>query len=189
MNGGIKNMNTTAIDLKGQKFGRLLVIERKGSNERKRALWLCKCDCGNEKIVIGDLLRNGHVKSCGCLLKEYRQEKMTKHGYGKHNEVDRLYRVWKGMKSRCYSKNAKSYKWYGARGIKVCDEWHDYNNFREWAYKNGYDENAKIGECTIDRIDSDGDYCPENCRWVGMDIQLKNKHKKGTFSRLVECTI
>ena len=172
------------IDLSGQKYGRLTVVCRNGSNESKRALWLCKCECGNEITVIGDLLRNGHVQSCGCLLSEYRKDKMTKHGYGKHSEVDRLYRVWRGMKTRCYSKNAKSYKWYGGRGIKVCEEWHDYTKFREWALQNGYDENAKKGECTIDRINPDGDYEPNNCRWVGMDVQLKNKHKRGTFTDL-----
>jgi hypothetical protein len=159
------------IDLTGQKYGRLTVVCRNGSNESKRALWLCKCECGNEITVIGDLLRNGHVQSCGCL----RPDVITKHGCAKHNQVDRLYRVWKQIRNRCNNPNVKGYKYYGGRGIQICDEWNDYENFRKWAIANGYDEKAKWGDCTIDRIDSNGNYKPDNCRWVDMKTQSNNK--------------
>ena len=163
------------IDLTGCKFGRLTVEKRSGSNKRNEAMWLCKCDCGNEKIVVGKLLRNGHTKSCGCL----RPDVITKHGFAKHNQVDRLYRVWKQIRCRCYNPKVKEYKYYGGRGIKMCEEWDDYSNFREWALDNGYDENAKWGDCTIDRIDSNKNYEPNNCRWVNMKVQQNNKNKRG----------
>lgn len=80
------------------------------------------------------------------------------------------------MKRRCYNKNSKDYMFYGGRGIEVCDEWlHNYPNFREWAYANGYDKDAPYGKCTIDRIDVNGNYCPDNCRWVDMKTQCKNR--------------
>ena len=92
---------------------------------------------------------------------------------------DRLYKVWKGMRERCYYKNHKGYKYYGARGIAVCDEWRNsYAAFEKWALSNGYNRNAKQGECTLDRIDVNGDYCPENCRWVPMSVQNKNRRTK-----------
>ena len=163
------------IDLTGQKFGRLFVIKRNGSNDRKRALWLCQCECGNKVTVIGDLLRNGHVRSCGCL----RPEIITKHGYAKHSQVDRLYRVWRAMKTRCNNPNRKEYKYYGGRGITICDEWNNYETFREWALKNGYDENAEWGVYTLDRIDSNGNYEPSNCRWISIEEQQRNKNKRG----------
>lgn len=110
-------------------------------------------------------LRNGDTKSCGCLKGE-------NHGHSK----ERLYTVWAGMKARCKNKNNTSYYRYGARGISVCAQWDEsYASFRQWARENGYDPNAEYGKCTLDRIDSDGDYCPENCRWVSMATQNENK--------------
>ena len=149
-------------DISGQKFGQLTAIEFVGV-ENNKAIWLCKCDCGNTSKVPGTALRFGSIKSCGCTTK--------KHGmFG-----TRIYNVWHTMKERCYVKTQTSYKNYGAMGIKVCPEWQEFIPFMEWAYANGYDENAPRGQCTLDRIDPNGDYCPENCRLVSMSVQANNK--------------
>lgn len=149
-------------DLTGQRFGKLVAIKPLDEKQNNKLVWLCKCDCGNETNVIGTKLTSGNTKSCGCLKK--------KHGmFG-----TRLYNVWHSMKERCYVESATSYKNYGERGIKVCDEWQEFIPFMKWAYANGYDENAPRGQCTLDRIDYNGDYCPENCRWVDMNVQHNN---------------
>lgn len=159
------------IDITGQKFGRLTVIEMAGRSKSGRVLWRCKCDCGNEKIVKGVELRKGCVCSCGCLHKDVmakvnRQTKTT-HG-GVHS---RLYSIWRGMKKRCYCENSEAYHNYGGRGIKVCDEWKEsFENFMKWAMQSGYD--AKL---TIDRIDVNGDYTPQNCKWSTTREQQLNK--------------
>ena len=159
-------------DLTGMKFERLTVISqaetRISPSGSRDILWNCKCECGNEKVVSGHALRQGKIVSCGC----YNKERITTHGYSK----TRLYGVWLGMKTRCYNKNDSHYEDYGARGIKMCDEWkNDFMAFREWAYSHGYDENAPKGVCTIDRINFNGDYCPENCRFVSSEIQAINR--------------
>lgn len=160
-------------DFTGMKVGRLQVIERNGSRNNM-AVWKCRCDCGNIVDVMGRDLKRGHTKSCGCLHKEGMIKRLKTHG-GTH---ERLYAVWQTMKKRCQNKNNKGYKYYGARGVKICCEWNDYSNFKQWAYTNGYDDKAPYGECTIDRIDVNGDYEPKNCRWVSMAIQNSNKRKK-----------
>lgn len=162
------------IDLSGKRFGKLVVIKRDGTNKHKRVLWLCKCDCGKEKIIIGACLRNGETLSCGC----YGRERRIK-GKTKHNKTNtRLFNVWQNIKRRCYTKSNPSYKYYGALGVKMCDEWHkNFDTFREWAYANGYDENAPKGECTIDRINPYDNYEPSNCRWVSMTVQNNNTRR------------
>ena len=142
-------------DLTGQKFGRLTVIKYVGCGK-----WLCKCICGNEKIIRGDKLKSGNTKSCGCITK-------TKNGESK----TRLCRIYKAMISRCYNPNNNRYKYYGLKGIKVCKEWlEDYQSFKSWANANGYNKNL-----TIDRIDCDGNYQPSNCRWITYLEQNKNR--------------
>ena len=158
------------VDLVGKKFGRLTVLEKmpKGKGE---SWWLCECECGNRKVARGSSLKNGAVRSCGCLAKEVAREHgrkmMTKHGfYG-----TRLYSIFHGMVCRCTNPNDPQYKNYGERGIKVCDEWrHHPEAFCQWATSNGYTD-----DLTIDRIDCDGDYSPTNCRWVTMREQQTNK--------------
>ena len=154
-------------DLTGQTFGRLKVLERAGSNKYGRALWLCKCDCGKITVKTGKLLLNGHCKSCGCGEYENRVNNVTSHRLSNI----RLYTIWQGMKQRCYYPKHKDYHNYGGRGIKICKAWlNDFVNFYKWALDNGYRD-----DLTIDRIDVDGDYTPNNCRWATWREQRLNQ--------------
>lgn len=164
-----------SIDLSGQRFGRLVAVERTERSRCGATMWLCRCDCGNLVSVQYSNLKHGATKSCGCLNRENRENRNHKHGGSPRGKNERLYRVWRGMHERCENPHHISFKHYGAIGVTVCEEWGDYAEFRCWAIENGYDESAKRGECTLDRVDPFGNYCPENCRWVDMKTQSNNK--------------
>lgn len=145
-------------------FGRWKVIERVGTNKHRNATWLCECSCENHtrKIITGGSLLSGSSMSCGCL----KEEDHYKHGLS----GTRLYWIWHGMKDRITNESNNTYNYYGGRGIKLCEQWFDYINFYNWAINNGYQENL-----TIERKDTNGDYCPENCKWATMKEQSLNK--------------
>lgn len=168
-------------DLTGQNFNRWTVIEYSGKDKYNNALWLCECNCENKtrRIVNGNNLRRGISTSCGCLQKELARENCIERNertgaqYAKKHGLryTRIYAIWSGMIDRCYRKKNKKYKDYGGRGIRVCDEWrNDVNAFYNWAMNNGYDNNF-----SIDRINNDSNYEPNNCRWTTVDKQVNNR--------------
>jgi len=162
---------TTDIDLTGERFGRLLVISLDHKDKYSSKYWLCRCDCGNEKVIRGGSLKRGLTRSCGCLLRETARENTPKHSTKHGLRKARVWSIWMSIKRRCRNPKSTGYYKYGARGINVCDEWYDnFVNFYEWAINNGYKD-----DLTIDRKDNDGNYEPSNCRWVNNYIQANNK--------------
>jgi hypothetical protein len=151
------------VDLTGQRFGKLTVIER-AVYKKERTYWRCLCDCGKIVKVDGSALRRGHSKSCGCA----RAHKGMHIKHGLRNT--RLYKIWAGIKQRCLNQKAPDFKHYGGRGITICEEWRDdFKPFYNWATANGYTD-----KLSIDRIDVNGNYCPDNCRWVTQKEQGNN---------------
>ncbi len=176
------------IDLTGQRFGRL-TITGQAPPKYGRVAWRCICECGNTVVCTSNDLRRGSVSSCGCLRKEVaaakshtagliRGTQLEKHGFSR----TRLYGVWKNMHQRCTNPNNKSYPDYGGRGISVCPEWDDFSTFHKWAMETGYDPYAQFGECTIDRINNDDGYKPQNCRWVTLNTQANNRRRRKTHA-------
>ena len=171
-------MGCIRANITGEKFGRLTAVEYVGDKEykcgKKLSMWKCRCLCGKETIVSLSALRTGNTQSCGCLIKQWRKDFTRSHI--KHGDADsRLYVVWEQMRKRCNNPNDKSYKYYGAKGVSVCDEWeNNYSAFQKWAIENGYDSSAKRGQYTLDRINPYGNYEPNNCRWITLKEQFRN---------------
>ena len=162
------------IDLTGQSFGRWTVLCMAPNRIGGRESWLCQCDCGTVRIVLGKSLKSGRSKSCGCIAREKTSlrmiEKHRKDGCDGRART-RLYSIWVDMKRRCEDSRHSTYANYGARGIKVCSDWtKSFDSFRQWALENGYSQ-----QLSIDRINNDGDYTPDNCRWATAVIQGNNK--------------
>lgn len=155
-------------DITGERFGRWTVMARAPNGSSNQAMWLCQCDCGSEpKVVSGSDLRIGRSLSCGCLHNEQLAAMRTTH----HMTGERLYNIWKGMRQRCCNINNPAYEDYGGRGITICDEWlSDFTVFARWAREAGYSD-----ELSIDRIDVNRGYCPDNCRWADDSIQCNNR--------------
>jgi hypothetical protein len=159
-------------NLTSQRFGRLLVLSYVGKNYPRTA-WLCACDCGESKVVFANNLRSGKTKSCGCLRAEKTTKRSTTHG--KRRSL--TYESWLGIKSRCYCSGHVSFEWYGRKGIQVCKQWK--NSFENFLKDMGERPSSRH---SIDRIDSDGDYCPENCRWATEKEQSRNRSSNRMIS-------
>lgn len=155
-------------DIVGKKFGRWIVLKFTERKYQRRPYYLCRCECGREKEVNRSFLLNGRSKSCGCLAGDVAKLRCTTHGHTSGG-FTKAYRTWQGIKNRCYNANVKAYKYYGGRGITVCERWlHSFENFL-----------ADMGEpepgLSIDRINNDKGYSPENCRWATFSEQMRNR--------------
>ena len=160
-------MNGKYVDITGMKFGRLTAvyhISRKGKAIKPKSLWMCTCECGGTAVVDAYRLKHGETKSCGCIVREGVKPRKT-------DAQKRLRRIWIGMKQRCLNPSIPEYKYYGLRGIAITNEWlDDFETFYRWAIANGYQN-----DLTIDRISSDGNYEPSNCRWITIQDQQRNR--------------
>jgi hypothetical protein len=165
--------------LPGEKFNRLTIISEAPKKGGMR-YFVCLCDCGNTITTRFVQLRNGESKSCGCLRNEQNIVASLTHGQSK----SRLYSIWHGMKQRCENSNLKAYKFYGAKGITVCDDWKEFKGFSKWAETHGYSDNL-----TIDRIKNELGYSPDNCRWITQREQLRNTSRTRliTFNNRTMC--
>ena len=157
------------LNLRGRRFGRLIVIKETEHRCRGYIVWYCKCDCGNTTWMNSRSLMSGNTKSCGCYRRDQARKKLFRHGESSNS----IYHNWLSMKLRCTNPKDKAYRRYGGRGIKICDEWLDYMKFKHWALENGYEPGL-----TIDRIDNDGNYEPDNCQFITQSENSKKYWKE-----------
>jgi len=170
--------NQLAVYEAGSRFGRLKILKFSHVNKHRSKCYLCRCDCGKETIVNKNDIRSGRTQSCGCLQVERRHEAISgeKNTHYRHGgRGTKLYRVWHGMLERCSDAKHISYKYYGGKGISVCDQWKDFPTFREWALKNGYKDGL-----SIDRNQSTLNYAPENCSWITRSENTARGNKERT---------
>lgn len=165
-------MGRPKIDLTGQRYGRLTVLKEDKTTLKKARKWLCICDCGKKVSIFHSSLQAGATKSCGCFRKEYQAKKQYKHGGCVNNTSTRLYKIWDGIKQRIDNPKTTGYQYYGGRGITLCNEWRDFIAFKTWATASGYKNNL-----SIDRINNNLGYYPENCRWATNITQGRNQSK------------
>lgn len=157
-------------NISGERFGRLVVTALNGINKRREAVWLCQCDCGEQRLVRGVGLRSGHHRSCGCLHTEYSKSGDARRSHGKSNNAE--YRAWTHMMTRCYNPNTADYPNYGGRGITVCYKWK--TSFLAFLADMGEKPSPKH---SIDRINNDGNYEPANCKWSTAKEQANNRRR------------
>lgn len=155
-------------DIAGMKFTRLTALKVVGKTKDNRPAWLCRCDCGNEVVVSEHSLKQNRTKSCGCYKRDMHLKSHYKHG----RCGTRLYRIWNNMRNRCDRPSSDNYKWYGGRGISYKKEWSDFSSFAAWAIANGYDDSLEL-----DRIDTNGNYTPDNCRFVTHRMNCQNRRR------------
>lgn len=155
-------------NLRGRRFGRLTVLMEAERTKSRHTRWVCDCDCGGTTIAETYKLKNGITQSCGCLRNEVARARQLLHG----GKGTRLYNIWKNARQRCRNPKATDFNIYGGRGIVFCAEWDSFATFQAWAMQNGYTD-----ELTLDRIDPDGNYCPENCRWATWAEQRHNQRR------------
>jgi hypothetical protein len=151
-------------DITGQRFGRLIALQRVGP----KAHWRCQCDCGQHRVILLASLRDGATRSCGCLRSEIHRRRLYRHGHSPLSKSSITYNSWVNMLQRCYNAQSPRYKDWGGRGIVVCERWHSFPNFLT-------DMGERPPDLSLDRIDNDGNYTPENCRWATRSQQRRNR--------------
>lgn len=175
-----------AKDLVGQRFGRLMVLYDTGERRNREVVWHCQCDCGNELDIRSKSLVSAHTTSCGCYRRQRVAEVNTVHGMTRGKKFHPIYQAWCDMLQRCENPNVKCFRNYGLRGIKVCDEWHKFIPFCDWALASGWQKKLQL-----DRINNNGNYEPGNCRWVTPQENSRNRRSNRmiTFAGKTQCLV